>query len=524
MSKTVATVEPGRAHTKLIEYVEALDRRALFLITLAVSTVVILQYQFWNQPSVVDRANWDYFAQVIARGGVPYRDVVNIKSPFSAYIGALAIIVGEPLGLRDIFAIRIVFILLGALTVGFTFLVAHDYFKSRRIGLLAAAIMMAFNLFVDANVGGVQPKTPMIMFGLMSLWAVTKDRPFAAGLFGMLSALCWQPGLLFVGVAALAFSRYLTSWRDLKTVKVVAGASAPFAIYIVYFWAVGSLMDLYRWNIEYNLTVDAPRGLRTVSEFIDRITRLIKGPFHDERYYFVIGALGLAIALWQEARSAAKEGWGYLLDAAPRHAVMIAPVIYFAFCMINIQGGVDFVPLLPFISIFAALALVFALDKLTDVLLRLKPQLPRQIIQAGGYAIILGFVLVFSVADVFAYRVEFPTLKDQEAEVAEITSHLAAGDRIFVHGTAEILVLSGLTNADKHFFLDRGKDTYLDRVEPGGFAGWLERLKEKRPKVVAIERTKYVDRKDDFLDWVREDYRERKGQIFTYYVRKDADE
>jgi hypothetical protein len=135
---------------------------------------------------------------------------------------------------------------------------------------------------------------------------------------------------------------------------------------------------------------------------------------------------------------------------------------------------------------------------------------------------VLGLILILSVGDAFLVRVGFPTLKDQDGEVAEITSHLQAGDVIYVHGRSEILVLSGLTDADKHFFLDRGKDVYLDRVEPGGFAGWLERLKAKQPKVVAIERTKFVERKDDFDDWVRADYEEHKGRIFTYYLRKET--
>jgi hypothetical protein len=91
-----------------------------------------------------------------------------------------------------------------------------------------------------------------------------------------------------------------------------------------------------------------------------------------------------------------------------------------------------------------------------------------------------------------------------------------------VHGLAEILVLSKLSNADKHFFLDRGKDNYLDRVEPGGFAGWLDRLKAKRPKVVALERMKFVERKEDFYDWVGTDYEEHKGRLFTYYLRRDV--
>src|SRR5262249_30215606 len=61
------------------QHASLLDTRALFLITLCVSILAFLPYQFWRQPSIVDRANWDYFAQVIARGGVPYVDVVNIK-------------------------------------------------------------------------------------------------------------------------------------------------------------------------------------------------------------------------------------------------------------------------------------------------------------------------------------------------------------------------------------------------------------------------------------------------------------
>jgi hypothetical protein len=82
--------------------------RRLFWIALAGGALIYSQFQFWKQPALGDRANWDYVAQVISRGGVPYRDVVNIKSPLSAYIGAAAILAGQPFGLRDIFAIRIV--------------------------------------------------------------------------------------------------------------------------------------------------------------------------------------------------------------------------------------------------------------------------------------------------------------------------------------------------------------------------------------------------------------------------------
>jgi hypothetical protein len=517
MSKSVAEASAHGWQINVIERTQSLDRRALFLITVVVATISFLPYQFWKQPSIGDRANWDYFAQVIARGGVPYRDVVNIKSPLSAYIGAAAIILAHPFGLRDIFAIRIVYLLLAALTVGFTFLVANDYFKNRRVAVLAAAIMMAFNLFGDANSGGVQPKTPMILFGLISLWAIQKDKPFFAGLVGMLSALSWQPGLLFVGVAVLAFSHYLTGWRDLRAIKLIAGAAVPLTVFLVYFWLKGALADVYWWNIDYNLTVDAPRGLRTVPEILDRFTRLLKGPLRPEAVYFLLSALGFAIICRREVKAAMKEG---LIENARRHALIVAPVVYFGFCMVNLQGAADVIPLLPFVAIFGALGIVCVLDWALDLLLRTKPRPARRAVEAWGYALVLVSILILSVGDAFLVRVDFPTLKDQDGEVAEITSHLQPGDAIYVHGRLEILVLSGLTNADKHFFLDRGKDVYLDRVEPGGFAGWLERLKAKQPKIVAIERTKFVERKDDFDDWVRADYEEHKGRIFTYYLKK----
>lgn len=90
--------------------------------------------------------------------------------------------------MRDGFAIRITFILLAALTVAFTFLIALDYFNSRRVAVLSATIMLTFDAFARFNSGGIQPKTPMVLFGLATLSAIKRNRPFIAGMFGMLSS------------------------------------------------------------------------------------------------------------------------------------------------------------------------------------------------------------------------------------------------------------------------------------------------------------------------------------------------
>src|SRR3954465_695610 len=137
---TEATPSPPQPQT-VWDKLRQLDRRHAVWVVMAVAALLYSKSQFLKQPALGDRANWDYFAQVIARGGVPYRDVVNIKSPLSAYIGAAAIVATRPFGLREIYATRAAYVLLTALTIALTFLVATLYFDCRRIGILAALIL-----------------------------------------------------------------------------------------------------------------------------------------------------------------------------------------------------------------------------------------------------------------------------------------------------------------------------------------------------------------------------------------------
>ena len=492
-----------------------IDRRRWFWVTLVAAVLVYSQFQFWKQPSVGDRANWDYFAQVLARGGVPYRDVVNIKTPLSAYIGAAAVLAGPRLGLRDIFAIRITFILLAALTAAFAFLVALECFDDLRLALIVAAAMLTFDTFARFNSGGVQPKTPMVLFGLLTLWATMKSRPFLAGVFGMLSALSWQPGLLFAGAAFLGASRYLTNWRDKQALKVFLGAALPLAVMLSYFWMTGALRDFYLWNVHYDLMVFAPRELRPIGGFFERLGKMLSAPYRHTRWLFYLSIAGVLIGVWRLTPR------GGVLANAPRHAVIVAPLVYFLFCVIDIQGPVDLIPFIPFVAIFAAVALTFALDRSLNLAARISPRLSRP---APAAWLTAGIILLLSwQAVTFAKQFErvFPTLNDQQPVVDEIVAQLQPGDKIFVHGRTEVLVLSGLSNANKHFFLDRGNDTYLDQVEPGGFVGWFERLKAERPKIIALDRFEDMRHDVDLQQWADTDYVPHFTRIFVYYVRKD---
>lgn len=520
MSKVVEIEEAGAAQQPQVRKRVWLDRRILFLATMLGAAIVYYQFDLWKQPIRGDRANWEYMAQVISRGGVPYRDAVNIKGPLSAYIGAAAIVVTRPFGLRDIYAVRAIYFLLAVLTVGFTALVAFEYFNSYRVALLAALVMTSFNAFAITNSAGIQAKTPMILFGMVTLWLIQKDRPLPAGLFAMLSALSWQPGLLFLGAAGLSFSRYLTSWRDMKVARLLAGAAIPLALLLLYFWIAGALKDFYVWTIHYNLTVYAPRESRPATDFFEYLTHMVTEQYKADRLFFYLAAVGLVFVIAQQVYRAAKTGKNYLLDQARFHALLIAPLVYFIFCMINVQGDADFLPFLPFVSVFASVALVTSLDRAVEFLRRAWKTANSRVIHAAGFSAVCLLIFFLNVADAFSFDRRPPTLDDQQAGVQEMLTHIEPGDKIFVHGSVEILVISGMTNASKYFFMDRGKDVYLANVEPGGFEGWFERLKAERPKVVALSRFQVVEHKKDFYDWVDAEYDQHKGSAISYYLRK----
>ncbi|HWO02846.1 MAG TPA: hypothetical protein VNS63_26630 [Blastocatellia bacterium] len=216
-----------------------------------------------------------------------------------------------------------------------------------------------------------------------------------------------------------------------------------------------------------------------------------------------------------------KRGFRAALERAPVHQVIIAALVYFLFCRIDMQGRQDLIPLLPFVAIFSAVLVVSCFDRAANLVAKLRGRPGDDLVQRIGFALVCVVVLVLGLDDVFSSTKGPRILKAEMADTADIVSLLEPGDKIFIHGWTQILVLSGLTNAQKYTNLDHGKDSYLDKIEPGGFEGWLARLKAGRPKVVALFRLKNVDRKDALLSWVNSSYEPRHGRVFMYYVRRD---
>ena len=138
----------------------------------------------------------------------------------------------------------------------------------------------------------------------------------------------------------------------------------PLAVMVVYFWIAGALKDFYLWNFHYDLAIYAPREARPLGDFFDHLNVLIYRSYGQARWLFFLAIAGLVVG-WRLLPQGQRERRNWL-DDAPRHAVFIAGVIYFIFCMIDIQGPMDLIPLLPFVAIFAAVAMEFTLSRLIE--------------------------------------------------------------------------------------------------------------------------------------------------------------
>jgi DolP-mannose mannosyltransferase len=523
-----ATTQPGAKTTRdWLVLPDTADSRTLAILAFFFGVAVMLAYRPWSQVEVGDPAVYDYIAQSILRGQLPYRDIVDIKGPGGGYLSALAMALGRSAGLRDVIASRLMNVVLAGLLSAVTYLVAEAYLKDRFVAVLAFVIPLMPERFATMLISGTQPKLPMILFGMTTLLLIAKNRPLWAGVCSMLSCLCWQPGLLFTGSAFLIFSRYLTSWRDRRALKVLVGASIPLLVVLVYFYWKGALSDLWAWSITYNYSVFGPEAKAGAGDAIHKLWIFIVRVFRPEP-----GALGNSLADHIEFAFESFAGLatlsmvpcsliGLLLFGLDRvrakftnpiqspdlfpDALFIAPAVYLGFCLINFQASADLIPFFPFIGIFAGLFFIKAGAFLPSLgrIEKMRSPLAREKL-IPGLALVL--ILVVILGHTVTYKIGDWTLQSQVREFRAVSDLLGPDDKIYVHGTVEILVLLNRPNLNPYVLLDWDADNFAGARFPGGWSAIVDGMEAQSPKIVAISRLRTVTHRADIERWVDEHY------------------
>ena len=133
--------------------------------------------------------------------------------------------------------------------------------------------------------------------------------------------------------------------------------------------------------------------------------------------------------------------------------------------------------------------------------------------------IVLTLVLYRSIVSAFEHR---PKLQDQDRAFEVVSSRLAPGDRIYVHGMTELLVLLDHPNMNPYIFLDRGKDEYVARKAGDGFGRVVDQMESLAPKIVALSRLAKVAHRGELEDWTRAHYDRLDVPGYdNIYIRKD---
>ncbi|MFL6216907.1 MAG: hypothetical protein ACJ74J_23695 [Blastocatellia bacterium] len=451
-----------------------------------------------------DSALYDYMSQCIVRGQLPYRDAIDGKAPGSLYLSALAMVIGKAFGVDTVNSVRALFVLLVGVLSVVIYLVTEAYLQNRIAAVLACLIPLLAPELVVMMISGTRPKVPMIICGMLTLLLIARERPFWAGFCSMLAYLFWQPGLMFTGTALLIFSRYLTSWRDRRALKVLLGAAVPLAVMLIYFAARGALADLWRWTITYNYAVYFPEGREPVSVALQRLWFLIKQVTDGQMVWVKLSIIGLvgyaAQCVIARVKKSSPDTSGY------KEALLMPPVIFFGFCIINYPGADGLIVLLPFVGIFAAFVFAAMYQALTDWSF-IKRRVALAHLTVVVLAVPLAVIGFNAIKRARSFHIEEGrTLSDQRREFQQIAERLGPNDRMYVHGALEILVLLNRPNLNPYVFLDRGKDRFLSTYIEGGFDTVLAEMKSAAPRIIALTRLQNVTYRDALLDWAASQY------------------
>ena len=489
---------------------------AAFLLTVA----VMFMYRPFTQIEEGDTALYDYIAQCVVRGQTPYKDVIDIKAPGSFYLSALAMQAGRIVGIRDIIAARLLHILLAGLLSALVYLVAEAYLRNRFAAVLAVLVLLTVPHFALWTAGGGQPKLPMIVFGMLTLLLTARDRPFLAGFCSMLSCLSWQPGLLFTGVAFLIFSRYLTTWRDLRALRVLAGAAIPLAALLLYFRSIGALGDLWTWTVVFNYSIYARKTIEAAGNSLGHMVNVTLKIFDTNIVLVVLSLAGLGWFALNRLRERLRGISGLQSPDLFRDAIVIAPLVYFAACLIRFNAGPYLIPFLPFIGIFCGWVVV-ELVRVVDQ--RFVPG-NRLVASIAAWAPKVVLIVLFALTGyrAIAYRIKsIPTLQNQESTLENVSKMLGDSDTIYVHGLTELLVLLNRPNLNPYVFLDWGKDDFIAARQYGGsFEAIVDEIESAAPKIVALSRLQRVMHRDELRRLVEQHYERLDLPGYDIYVRK----
>jgi hypothetical protein len=416
-----------------------------------------------------DLALFTYGGEHVAKGVPPYVGVFNSVGPLADAVPGLAVWLGHLVDVGPLLAIRVLFTLLSALCCAMLCVLARDTFGSRAAGLVAPAIFLTFERFLELASDGPREKTTMVVFLLATLILAGRRRWLAAGVFTALATLTWQPvflvALAAVAVAIVTGGRHRTG----SFVRFLVGGAIPSALTVVWFVLAHALR--IAWNGFFVVNVGYTKQPSAISQ-PGLIWSKLWGDFHVT---LLVALVGLAVLLVLSARA---------LPFVRRSAGVVSPVPHRlvsvgAGCLVGcgwtiavINGGPDLFELLPFAALGVAGAAVLA-----------AAHLPRGLGTAAVTTLVCAGVVVGTVESV-ATRDDGLLL--ERADISAVLGTQPPDATILSMETPQVLAIAGRDNIWRWQMFDPRMLSFLDHTQPGGLRAMAHRLEVARPTFLAI--------------------------------------
>ncbi|MFP6610549.1 MAG: hypothetical protein VCB80_10285 [Deltaproteobacteria bacterium] len=443
-----------------------------------------------SRPAVLDPATWDLMSLGLLEGRIPYRDVFLHKTPGGALLGAMGATLMPRLpglGLTAFEGAHALFIILGATGPALLFLICRRH-QRLVVAMSAALLMVAFDQWPTASLEGVRPKVATTVFGLAALLAAGGGRAFTAGLAAGLSAMCWQPGLCYLGGAAWELlGRGPRAGTGRPLWSLLAGAAvAPGAI-AIWLWSAGAAAEFIDQAIIFNLSyIDwharSPAGTTT------QLLRLARSWNHTELWLAPAALAGLVTGT-------RGRGPGPLT---------VAGILYLAMSFVSLQAWPDTIMFAPFVAAGLALGLARLITACAG---HLAPErLAANSTATGLAALILLSALLAATPK--AVRMRTPVSFDEQAAfISELEGGLGKDDPVLVIGFPEFSIHTGRRSLWPWPYMWFGVDRFVAERAEGGFSGMLGRLEEADPPLIIVARKWSGPLRRRFHDWARNRYR-----------------
>ena len=199
--------------------------------------------------------------------------------------------------------------------------------------------------------------------------------------------------------------------------KVLCGAVVPLAVVLLYAYWIGALADLWAWAVVYNLKVYAPETAKGIGATAGLLWRVLVRVFRFDLVVVALSVAGLVLFGIERIKARITNGKAFNSPCFVKEAIVILPLFYLIFCIINFQSGPDLIPLFPFMGLFAGWFIVKTAERGSGRGL-------ARTLPSAALLILFALITIRSLT----YKVEADlTLQDQQKEFREVMRSPCAG-------------------------------------------------------------------------------------------------